>query len=187
MDNNGQAVQNQVQEQPNGLYHKTLSEIRKLIPQGKFMEKENKSGITFFGDNKTRLLKMVETKKGLRIEFNVPVPKVDGLQTLSEEDAKEKHMGTCRWIYTGDNVEDVKKLVKEALTGFEPKKRSDAKDEKDKAPKVATPAQDKNAEKSGPVTTRKLTDAEKAELAKGSKSAEQKEKDLVQKIQGNKA
>jgi predicted nucleotidyltransferase component of viral defense system len=160
----------QVKEQEvkkDDLYVKTLAEIRKMIPANKFQEKENKSGVTFFGESKTRLMKMVETKKGLRIEFNVPVSKVTGLTVLSEEEAKAKHMGTCRWIYSGNNMDDVKKLVQEAIQKFEPKKRADAKDEKDKkdAPKQEAPKQEAKKEET-PQTNRKLTEKEKAALKK---------------------
>lgn len=115
----------------NELFMKTMEEIKNIIPKD-FQTKENKSGVTWFGASRTRLLKMVETKRGLRVEFNTPVSKVDGLIELSVEEAKAKHMGTCRWIYTGADTETVKKLVQEAITKFQPKQRADAKAEKDK-------------------------------------------------------
>ena len=83
----------------------------------------------------------VASPYGLRVEFNTPVSKVEGLVELSIEEAKAKHMGTCRWIYTGADTEVVKKLVQEAISKFEPKQRADAKAEKDKnkAKKDETP------------------------------------------------
>ena len=134
------AEQTNVEVKHNELFIKTMEEIKKIIPQ-EFLTKSNKSGVTWFGAGRTRLLKMVETKRGLRVEFNTPVSKVEGLVELSIEEAKAKHMGTCRWIYTGADTEVVKKLVQEAISKFEPKQRADAKAEKDKnkAKKDETP------------------------------------------------
>lgn len=116
-----------VQEQEIDLFVEALKVIRSTVPADKFSEKENKSGYTWFGESRTRLLKIVETKRGLRIEFNVPVSNVEGLTILTEQEAKEKHMGTCRWIYSGDDIETVALLIEEAIEGFEPKKRAGAR------------------------------------------------------------
>jgi hypothetical protein len=161
------------------LFVNVLAEIRKIVPQD-FSEKENKSGVTWFGPNRTRLLKVVETKKGMRIEFNVEVNKdITGMTYYTKEQAKEKHMGTCRWIYSGGDMEVVKELVKQAISGFEPKKRADSKEEKDKEEvKVETkPAETKKEDKkpevkkqeNKPKVDRKLTAEELAKLKGGKK------------------
>ena len=48
------------------------------------------------------------------VEFNVPVPKIEGVITLTEKEAKEKKMGTCRWIYKGDSINNILELVEKA-------------------------------------------------------------------------
>jgi hypothetical protein len=173
-------LNNEVQvEEKQDLFVNVLAEIRKIVPK-QFEEKENKSGVTWFGPNRTRLLKVVETKKGLRIEFNVEVDKeVPGMTYYTKEQAKEKHMGTCRWIYSGGDMEVVKNLVKQAIEGFEPKKRADSKEEKDKEEvKVETkPAETKKEDKkpevkkqeNKPKVDRKLTAEELAKLKGGKK------------------
>lgn len=121
-----------LEEVKSELFGNILSEIRSIVPKD-FTEKENKSGVTWFGPSRTRLLKVIETKKGLRIEFNVEVDsKVTGMICYTKDEAKAKHMGTCQWVYSGSDVDTVKALVSQAIKGFEPKKRADSKEEKDK-------------------------------------------------------
>ncbi|MDF2615429.1 MAG: hypothetical protein K0Q47_84 [Sedimentibacter sp.] len=114
------------------LYDAILLEIEKIIPKDKFKSKTNNSGVTFFGTEGTRAFKVVKAKKGVKLELNVPVSKVENLTILTEKEASEKHMGTCRWIYIGDDIKTIKNLIKEAVEKYEPKKRSDSKEEKDK-------------------------------------------------------
>lgn len=80
----------------------------------KFKPKYNKSGVTFFGA-RGRILKLVNTRSYLHVEFNVPVTNVDGLTVLTREEAREKKMGTCQWIYKGDSLITVLELVDEAV------------------------------------------------------------------------
>jgi hypothetical protein len=119
-------------EKARKLYLKALDVIHKEVPEDKFKKKENNSGITFFGTEGTRAFKVIQAKKGVKLELNVPVTNVEGLIILSEKEATEKHMGTCRWIYIGDNLDTIKELIKEAVEKYEPKKRADSKEEKDK-------------------------------------------------------
>ena len=80
----------------------------------RFTPAYNQTGVTFNGYN-GRILKMVKSSKWLFFEFNVPVPEVDGLTVLSEREAREKHMGTCRWFYKGNSLSTVLDLIKEAV------------------------------------------------------------------------
>lgn len=75
------------------------------------------TGVTFYG-NKGRILKMVHKSKWLYFEFNVPVPAVDQLTIYSEKEAREKHMGTCRWLYKGDSLTTVFDLIGEAVQRY---------------------------------------------------------------------
>ena len=77
----------------------------------------NQSGVTFFGP-KGRILKMVTNSRRLYFEFNVDVPRVEGLEVLTETEAKEKHMGSCRWIYKGNSLDQVFYLIECAVEKY---------------------------------------------------------------------
>lgn len=77
----------------------------------------NKSGVTIYG-GVNRILKLVNAVNYLKIEFNVPVTRVDGLTVLTKEEAKAKTMGTCQWIYKGESLDTAMNLVKEAKEKF---------------------------------------------------------------------
>lgn len=113
-------------EIPNGAeeaYNNVLEEIRKMVNEfngTKFEEVKNTSGSSFFGPVKTRLLKVVKTKSGYKIEFNFEVGPDENLRVLTPEEAKAKHMGTARWIYYGNDINVIRKLVRQALEKFKP-------------------------------------------------------------------
>jgi len=75
------------------------------------------TGVTFYhGFN--RILKLVSATNHLKVEYNVQVPKVDDLIVLTKEEAKEKKMGTCQWIYKGRSLDMAMHLVREAKKVF---------------------------------------------------------------------
>jgi hypothetical protein len=82
-----------------------------------FQPEYRKTGVTFF-HGLSRDLKLVNAVNVLKIEFNVPVTKVDGLTVLTKEEAKAKKMGTCQWIYEGKSLDTAMKLVQEAKDIF---------------------------------------------------------------------
>jgi hypothetical protein len=82
-----------------------------------FIPAYRQSGVTFFGP-KGRILKMVDNGSWLYFEFNVAVPSIDGLRTYTDKEAKDKHLGTCRWIYKGRSLDDVNRLVEYALENY---------------------------------------------------------------------
>lgn len=83
-----------------------------------FLPSYNYSGVTFFGPGRRRILKMVDNGRWLKFEFNVPVPSVEGLTLLTENEAREMHMGTCRWVYKGNSLDTVFCLVERAIENF---------------------------------------------------------------------
>jgi len=85
-----------------------------LLLGSSFSPKYNKTGVTYFG-GKGRILKIVKRRKYLEVEFNVPVTTVIGLLVLTEQERREKKMGTCQWIYKGDSLSTVLMLVEEAV------------------------------------------------------------------------
>lgn len=82
-----------------------------------FTPKYNKTGVTYFGEN-GRILKVVNRQNELEIQFNVPVLEVPGLTVLTEKERIKKKMGTCQWIYKGDNLSAALKLVEEAAKKY---------------------------------------------------------------------
>jgi hypothetical protein len=75
-----------------------------------------KTGVTFFG-SMGRILKIVKKHKILEIEFNVPVSNAPDVEILTEKQAREKKMGTCRWIYRGESLPE--DLLREAKTNYQ--------------------------------------------------------------------
>lgn len=89
-----------------------VDKVLVLLGSG-FHPKCNKTGITFYRGEK-RILKLVNLMNAIKVEFNVPVTKVEELTILTKEEAKEKKMGTCQWIYKGTSLDTVMILIEEA-------------------------------------------------------------------------
>jgi rRNA-processing protein FCF1 len=83
-----------------------------------FKPKYNKTGVTFWGPKDKRILKLVNTRNTIVVEFNSPVTIVPDLIVLTDKEARDMKMGTCRWIYKGDNAALLLDLVKEALISY---------------------------------------------------------------------
>lgn len=168
---------------------KTLQQIRDVIKSSgtkhDFKENNIQSGTSFFGPERIRLLKVVKTRSGFTIEFNVEVPKVDGLKVLTPEQAKAKHMGTCRWIYSGSDEKVIKQLVTEAVKNFEPvakmsRKADNKKEEQKKGTAEAKAEQKREVEKPSKVKNYTLPKEEldkiKTKPEQGAVKEEQKQK-----------
>lgn len=168
------------------LYDQAMEVVQSLVPKDKFRFNRATSGTSIFDTAEgrgTRLLKVVESKKGLRVEFNVDIAEqlkdVPGNEKMvfSEKDAKDKHMGTCRWIYTGSDIKKLEDLVKASLAGFAPKVKEPKKKkeeapkqeaEKKEEPKQEVPKQqEKPKEQAPPKADRPLTPEEKKQLVNG--------------------
>ena len=81
----------------------------------KLEKRERKTGLTYVLGTE-RLFKIVATIKQIVVEFNVDLKSnVDGLVRYSPEEAKAKHFGSIKSIYSGDNMENALKLIKEAI------------------------------------------------------------------------
>ena len=94
-------------------YGEELIEKVHVLLGSEFNPKYNKTGITFYRGEK-RILKLVNLMNALKVEFNVPVAKVEGLTTLTKEEAKGNKMGTCQWIYKGKSLDTAMTLIEEA-------------------------------------------------------------------------
>lgn len=74
----------------------------------------NTSGITYLLDKK-RILKVAASAKSINIEFNVELEtQDDSIKTFTADEAKAKHLGTVRAIYTLGDLQLALNLVKEA-------------------------------------------------------------------------
>jgi len=143
----------EVQPKAKSIYEQALEIVQSMAPEGP-QWKYNKagSGLSVFdtgGGRGTRLLKVVNSKKGLRVEFNVAsvedrLSKVPtGERTIyGEKEAKDKHMGTCRWIYTGSDLTVLKELVSIALSGFTSKVKEEPKKKETPAAAGEAPKQE---------------------------------------------
>jgi len=97
-------------------------ELNKSIAESlkDFDARANNSGVTYFGKT-GRILKVIETKKGLKVEFNCAVSSMDGVITLTENEASEKHMGSCQWIYSGIDLNIITGLIEECILNYNSK------------------------------------------------------------------
>lgn len=98
-------------------YREELVEKVQAVLGPSFLPEYNRTGVTFF-EGLNRILKLVNAVNLLKIEFNVPVTKVEGLTVLTKEEAKANKMGTCQWIYQGKSLDTAMNLVQEAKDIF---------------------------------------------------------------------
>lgn len=133
-------------------------------------ERKNNSGITYFNKNGGRVFKILNSKKGFKIEFNFPVTNTEGLITFTEIEASEKHMGTCRWIYIGNDINKARNLIKECISNYIPKtkKVKETKKEKVKIENKESKNESKKEFSNEPIVV--------------SKNISKKDKDLLEKI-----
>lgn len=112
-------------------YEIAADEVRKIIKRKEFrslnlVEGDTKTGITFFR-GKDRLCKILKTKSHLRIEINVELPEeissISGMEYISPERAYEKHLGTMRHIYRGNDIKEIKKIMLAAVNVFKETKK----------------------------------------------------------------
>jgi hypothetical protein len=96
-----------------------LTEGTKFIPQ------ENKTGVTFMA-GKQRLVKIVNTKKGLKLEINLALTKATEtkleqsgiLQPISKAMAHQKHLGTMQYLYKATDITNLDLIVKDCLKTY---------------------------------------------------------------------
>lgn len=103
---------------------KALKEIRGLVSKEKdlnLVENETSTGFSYFAGKK-RLCKLLKTKKGVRLEINVKLPKelsgLDGMESISLAFAKKKHLGTMKHLYKSQDTKLIPKIMVEAIKVF---------------------------------------------------------------------
>lgn len=93
---------------------KIIREINLKAPELKIVEQEAKTGFSFFS-GKTRLCKLLKTKRGVTLELNIKLPQnfkdTIGLENISAAQAHKKHLGTMKHLYKGNDASLVKELI----------------------------------------------------------------------------
>lgn len=102
-------------------FEKSLKILRNTVtknPELKLVEQEAKTGFSYFL-GKTRLCKLLKTKRGVTLELNVKLPKkyddTPGLQNISAAMAYKKHLGTMKHLYKGGDASLINSLIKAAI------------------------------------------------------------------------
>lgn len=99
-------------------FHLEIIDKVSSILGNSFTPKYNKTGVSFYGTN-GRILKLVSRVTRLELEFNTWISENPEVLVLSDNKARQKNMGTCRWIYRGENLNTVLDLVKEAKNNYD--------------------------------------------------------------------
>lgn len=99
----------------------TVEEVRKAVTGSKIVEQAGNTGTSWF-QGKKRLVKVLNSKRGLTIEINVTLPKaleeLDGMKKISAVEAHKKHLGTMKYMYKAPDTKQVSKIIKAAVTQF---------------------------------------------------------------------
>lgn len=122
---------------------KAVKIIRDLISKAgdlKLIENESKTGFSYFAGKK-RLCKLLKTKRGVRLEINVELPKkfaeMPEMENISKEMAHRKHLGTMRHLYRGSDSRHIKAIMMEALKVFKAELEAEQKEEQKQEVKEA--------------------------------------------------
>ena len=107
-----------------GDYEKVLTAVEKALGKG-YEKAERATGVVFLKDSK-RILKVASTGK---VEFNTPMKDADNLETFTDEQAKAKHLGSCRAIFYGDDMKQLAELVGQCKKKFGGAVEEDEEDE----------------------------------------------------------
>lgn len=101
-------------------FEKSVEVVTSLAKE--FEARSANTGISYF-KGKNRLCKVLNSKKGVRIEVNVTVPKaVEAkfkMEPISIETAKKKHLGSMKYsVVTLDDSGVVKEFIGHLLSSF---------------------------------------------------------------------
>lgn len=108
------------------VWEKATEIVNELVKGTNFVAQKNATGVTFF-EGKQRLVKVVKTKRNLKLEINLPLSKIlenklekgNGiLKRISPQEAKEKHLGTMKYLYTDTTEKEVANIVKDLLKNY---------------------------------------------------------------------
>ena len=93
-----------------------------INPELKIVATENASGNSYFS-GRTRLFKLLKSKRGISLEINVVLPKefcktLTTMEDISIATAHAKHLGTMKHHYRSSNANEVCKIIHAILTTF---------------------------------------------------------------------
>lgn len=103
------------------LFEKANEDIAKAVKATKIVAQEVKTGTSYF-EGKSRLCKVLKTKKGITMEINVTLTKAVeeefGLEKISAKTAYEKHLGTMKYMARFNDGKQINKLLKLMVAAF---------------------------------------------------------------------
>lgn len=106
--------------------------VAKNIKGTKIVANEISTGTSYF-QGKNRLLKVLNTKKGITLEVNVVLPeeieKEYNLEKISAAVAYKKHLGTMKYSIKLNDDKTLNKLIKATVEEFK-KANQEVKEEK---------------------------------------------------------
>ena len=95
--------------------------LEKEIEGSKIVGGEVSSGKSFF-EGKKRLCKILRSKKGFSVEINVrfskEVEKEFGLRFIMLEERKVKKLGSMKYMFSSNKLEDVERILKLMVVRF---------------------------------------------------------------------
>lgn len=112
---------------------KTLSELTieemdkqiKELKNSKLIGQNLSTGVSYF-EGTERLLKILKSKKSVKIEINIPLNKTIetefNLTKISTKMAYEKHLGTMKYFVILTDEKQINKLLKILITEFNKQK-----------------------------------------------------------------
>jgi hypothetical protein len=108
------------------VWEKAVEVVTNLTKGTNFVPQQNKTGVTFF-EGKQRLVKIINSKKNLKLEINLELSKVmeskleksNGILTkITPALAHEKHLGTMKYLFSDNTEKEVKNIVTDLLKNY---------------------------------------------------------------------
>ncbi len=102
-------------------YELAVDLLNKKIEGTKIVGNEISTGFSYF-EGKRRLTKILKSKKFITLEINVNLPaaveKIFGLEKISKNSAKSKHLGSMVYFVNLNDTKLLDKLLTEILKSF---------------------------------------------------------------------
>jgi hypothetical protein len=103
------------------IYEIAVEAVQKAVTGTKIVDSEVSTGTSFF-EGKKRLCKVLKSKKSASIEINVNLDKATetkyNLSKISLAVAREKHLGTMKYMANIHDTKELPGLIKALVTSF---------------------------------------------------------------------
>lgn len=101
---------------------KIINEQININQDLKIVETDNASGTSYFS-GRTRLFKLVKSKRIISLEINVQLSKefckeITGMDDISKSTAHLKHMGTMKHHYRSTDSKEIARIISNIITEF---------------------------------------------------------------------